>query len=74
MQRELYCLAVHKILLSHTELLTSIAYKLKQLLSCFTHRNITFVIVAPFRAFVCKLARVVVLASCGSNTTQQTEG
>jgi len=61
MQRERYCLAVHKytrertfeyagaekqtaekviiFLLSHTKLLTSIAYKLKQLLSYFTHRT-----------------------------------
>ena len=67
MQREWYCLAVHKntrertfeyagaekqtaekvgfrhllsfFLLSHTKLLTSIAYKLKQILSYFTHRT-----------------------------------
>ena len=48
--------------LSHTKLLTSIAYKQKQLLSYITHRT------APFTLFVCKLARVAVLASCSCNT------
>ena len=66
MQREWYCLAVHKILanvplstwelrnrplkksdfdiflLSHTKLLTSITYKLNQLLSYFTQRTTSF--------------------------------
>ena len=69
MQRECYCLAVHKntreltvgyagaekqtaekvgfrhlsffLSSSHTKLLTSIAYKLKHLLSYFTHRTIS---------------------------------
>jgi len=49
-------------LLSRTKFFTSIAYKLKQLLQYF----ITFVTVAPFSTFVCKLARVTVLTSCGS--------
>jgi len=56
------------LLLSHTKLLTSIAYKLKQLLSYFTQNNIAFIVVAPFSLFVCKLARVAVLASCGFAT------
>jgi len=30
--------------------------------------NITFIVVAPFSLFVYKLARVAVLASCGSAT------
>ena len=52
---------------SHTKLLTSIACKLKHLLSYFTHRTISLsFIVAPFSPFVCKLARVAVLASCDS--------
>ena len=47
--------------------LTSIADKLKQLLSLVhTQNDIAFVVVAHFTPFVCKLARVAVLASCGS--------
>ena len=49
------------------KLLTSIAYKLKHLLSYFTHRDdIAFVVVAPFSPFICKLARVADLANCDS--------
>ena len=46
--------------------MTSVANKLKHLLSYFTQNDIAFVVVAPFSPFVCKLARVAVLASCDS--------
>ena len=91
MQRERYCLAVHKntcerifeyagaekqtadksdfiiffFLLSHT--LDWHSLQTKAVIELLHAQNdIVLIVVAPFSPFVCKLARMVVLASCSS--------
>ena len=55
-------------LLSHTKLLTSIRSLQTKTVIELLHAqdDIALIVVAPFNPFVCKLARVAVLASCGS--------
>ena len=54
------------LLLSHTKLLTSIAYKLKQLLSYFTHRTTSLFRTSPFQPGCLQTGKSSVLASWGS--------
>ena len=59
------------LFLSHTKLLTSIAYTKAVIEPFHAQNDITFIVVAPFSPFVCKLARAAVLASCGSAKFQR---
>ena len=54
----------NRLLISQTSsyFLTDIAYQLNWAI-LHTHKDITFIVVAPFSPFVCKLARAAVLAS-----------
>ena len=70
MPMEPYCQQFTKILtnipLSTREPSKKLSLQTKAVIELLHAQNVTSIIVASFNPFVCKLARVVVLASCGS--------